>query len=140
MATAGDKDANGSQFFITCAADLDYLDEKHTVFGEVSEGMEVVTKISQEIVEDGTFRPLTNIRIKHITILDDPVPAELYPRGMVIPDASPEIHKIEGDTHLEYGESTDEFDRDGKSDAEIAQEMKRRDAQSHAVVLEMVCD
>ena len=30
---------NASQFYVTLADDLDYLDEKHTVFGEVAEGM-----------------------------------------------------------------------------------------------------
>jgi peptidyl-prolyl cis-trans isomerase-like 4 len=80
MAIAGDKDTNASQFFITCAPDLDYLDEKHTVFGEVSEGMDVVKAISEQMVDE-LFRPLVNIRIKHVTILDDPVPEKNYPKG-----------------------------------------------------------
>lgn len=35
------KDENDSRFYITLAANLDYLDGKHTIFGQVAEGLEV---------------------------------------------------------------------------------------------------
>ena len=54
MAHAG-KDTGGSQFFITHAPQP-HLDKVHTVFGQVTEGMDVVNKIKQNDV-------ITSIRV-----------------------------------------------------------------------------
>ena len=62
---------HGSQFLFTLGAGLDYLDGKHTVFGEVAEGMDVLTKINEGYCDkDG--RPFQDIRIYHTVILEDP--------------------------------------------------------------------
>lgn len=49
------------QFLITTGENLDYLDGVHTVFGEVSEGLDVLAKINETFV-DKDFIPLQDVR------------------------------------------------------------------------------
>jgi len=57
----GAKGTNASQFYITTGQELDSLDGKHTIFGEVSEGLDVLQQIDEAFVDDAG-RPLQNIR------------------------------------------------------------------------------
>ena len=65
-------DSAGAQFFV-CVTDQPTLDGKYTVFGRVSEGMDVVQKIS-EAPSDDQGHPLARIAIASITIRDTPPP------------------------------------------------------------------
>ena len=65
MANAG-PGTNGSQFFVTVAA-TPWLDGKHTVFGEVIDGMDVVYDISKAKTAPGD-RPVEDIVIKSLKI------------------------------------------------------------------------
>jgi cyclophilin family peptidyl-prolyl cis-trans isomerase len=66
MANAG-PNTNGSQFFIITAEATPWLDGKHTVFGQVTSGQEVVDRISQ-VDRDGRDRPRTPVTIDSVEV------------------------------------------------------------------------
>lgn len=137
MASAGEN-LNASQFYITLRDDLDYLDGKKTVFGEVAEGLETLSRINESYVDDKS-RPYKNIRIKHTYVLDDPFedPPQL---SELVPDASPEgkpKDEVDDEVRLE----DDWVPMDEQLGAgELEEVIRAKEAYSRAVVLESIGD
>ena len=70
MANAG-PNTNGSQFFIVTTESASWLNGKHTVFGRVTDGMDVVDAIS-EVERDGRDKPREDVVIERVELGDQP--------------------------------------------------------------------
>lgn len=126
----------GSQFFITLANDIDYLDGKHAPFATVVEGQEegqALDKINAAFT-DNDNRPLRDIRIKHVIVLDDPFPD---PDGLAPPSRTPSPTP-EQLTSIRLDE-TDEVE-DERTAEEKEEARRKADSSAAALTLEMVGD
>lgn len=128
--------ACGSQFFLTLRDNIEYLDGKHAPFGTLvgDESFEALDKINDAMV-DANYRPLRDIRIRHVIVLDDPFPD---PPDLVIPPNSP-VPTASQLKSLRVGD--EEELSDPEEDYEAKEQRKRdRDARAQALTLEMVGD
>ncbi len=66
MARSQDPNSAGSQFFIV-TSDSTFLDRQYTVFGEVTEGMDIADKIVN-LERDGNDCPLEKTQMIHVTV------------------------------------------------------------------------
>ncbi|XP_008310837.1 peptidyl-prolyl cis-trans isomerase-like 4 [Cynoglossus semilaevis] len=126
-------DQHGSQFLITASENIDYLDGVHTVFGEVTEGLDVLSKINEAFVDED-FVPFQDIRINHTVILEDPFDD---PAGLPVPDRSPEPAKLDSGR---IGAEESINDTEGKGAEELEERLKEKEAKTQAILLEMVGD
>lgn len=131
--TNPDERLAGSQFIITLGENLDLLDGKAAIFGEVVEGFDALEKINVAFVDDNG-RPLKDIRILHTVILDDPFD---NPSGLEIPPSSPIPSAAQLATvRIAYDEEVDQ-----DADPEALERLRReREARAQALTLELIGD
>lgn len=125
----------GSEFFVTLGKELDYLDGVHTVFGQVVEGLEVLYKLN-EIFTDKEDKPYKDVLITHTAVLFDPFDD---PEGLPVPDRSPEPSEelLNSNTiYIEQGYDENQ----GKTQEQLDEEHKDKEAKSRAIILEMIGD
>ena len=129
---------NTSSFYIQLTnKHLTSLDNKHTIFGSVEEGFDVLNKINNSYCDDNG-RPYQNIRIRHTVILDDPFDDI---EGMIIPSKSPEpIYDNSDCTRLEDDFDINEFYKDKQTEDELKQKLREQDAKNKAIILELLED
>ncbi|PWN23961.1 cyclophilin-like protein [Microstroma glucosiphilum] len=126
----------GSQFFITLADNIEYLDGKHAPFAMVVEGQEegeTLDKINASFTDDDG-RPLRDIRIKHVIVLDDPFED---PVGLSVPSRTPSPTP-EQLAAIRLGD-TDEIE-DNRPEDEKEEARRKADSSAAALTLEMVGD
>ncbi|GAA5957162.1 hypothetical protein JCM8115_003975 [Rhodotorula mucilaginosa] len=71
MANSG-PNTNGSQFFITFRERCDHLNGKHTVFGRLVGGQDVLDKIERVPIDPATDRPLKPVTLIDVEVFGDP--------------------------------------------------------------------
>lgn len=127
---------NNSNFFMTLSQDpIQSLDGKHTIFGLVGEGHDVLQKINEAFVDQDN-RPFVNIRILHTVVLEDPFDD---PPGLTYPDQSPEI-VYDAKDRLDVGDKIELLEDKGRTEEEIIEATKEHEAKTKAIVLEMLND
>lgn len=128
----------GSQFFITLADNIEYLDGKHAPFGRVVEGAEeggTLEKMNSAFV-DKDMRPLRDIRIQHVVVLDDPFED---PPGLMLPSRTPsptpgQLAAIGLDASAPMDDTQE------RPAEEVEEERRKADTTAAALTLEMVGD
>ncbi|XP_010479102.1 PREDICTED: 26S protease regulatory subunit 7 homolog A-like [Camelina sativa] len=131
MASSGEN-LNASQFYITLCDNLDYLDGKHTVFGKIVEGFDVLNTIAEASV-DAKNRPLKAIQILFTFVLVDPFDDPPQLAGM-IPDANAKEEVIDDERFEDNWVPMDE----ALGPQELEEVINQKAPQSSAFVLETI--
>ncbi|KAK3110013.1 Peptidyl-prolyl cis-trans isomerase-like 4 [Teratosphaeriaceae sp. CCFEE 6253] len=123
----------GSQFIITLGDNIEQLDGKAAIFGEVAEGFDALEKINGAFL-DNSGRPLQDIRVLHTIVLDDPFDD---PPGIIEPPSSPVPSAEQRATvRIAHDEVLEE-----QTDAEQMEKLRReREARAQALTLELIGD
>lgn len=149
MAAAG-ADKNASQFFITLADDLDFLDGSCTIFGQLTSFKSALDTVSSvdtegffdyfnnELFCDEGNRPFLDVFILSTVVISDPFPdPEGFDKLSIKPATEPTEAFLKN-KRIGAHESLD--DNKGKTEEEIDSELRDRAAKSNALILEIIGD
>jgi len=119
---------NGSKFYITLRDEVTYLDGKHTIFGEVAEGLDILAKINTAVC-DLDHHPLQTMRIRKVEILDDEMPDPTW-LSKIMPkeEPAPIIDEV-------FKNPEDEEDEEA-----LRERIAKAEAKSRAVSLQLLGD
>lgn len=131
-------DMNSSTFYITLSSNnLISLNGKHTIFGEVTKGFDVLDKINDAYCDEDN-RPYQNIRIIHCIVLNDPFD-DL--EGMVIPEKSPEYKRdLSDNKHLDDDFDIEKFFNENDTEEKIKEKLREQETKNKSVMLELLED
>ncbi|KAH0482034.1 MAG: uncharacterized protein KVP18_004377 [Porospora cf. gigantea A] len=130
LATANTRvNRNHAAFYVTLRKSIPYLNGRHTVFGQVVEGLEVVEELNRVFADDETRIPLKPVRILRVAVLDDPFPD---PVGLqwLMPEIAPVPMEERVHQHIETLQ--DELD--------VLEGIAEKEAKSRSVTLEILGD
>ncbi|KAL4476628.1 hypothetical protein ABPG72_000787 [Tetrahymena utriculariae] len=132
------QDRNNSEFFITLTSShLQHFDEKHTIFGQVQVGIDVLEKFNTDVIVDNENKPYINHRILHTLVIDDPFED---PENLEEPDQSPlPIEKSDND-RLEFYEKEKILNESDKTEEQIIEEAKQQIQKMREIKLQMIGD
>ena len=133
-------DLNTSTFYITLTSNnLLSLNNKHTIFGILTKGFDVLDKINEAYVDE-TNRPYRNIRIIHTIVFNDPFD-DLEGMEKLIPDKSP-VYKpdLSDNKHLEDDFDIDKFFKENDTEDKIKEKLREQESKNKAVMLELMED
>lgn len=146
MAAAG-KDKNASQFFVTLADNLDFLDGTCTIFGQLTssnfggeenvDNDEFFDYFNNELFCDESGRPFQDVFIIKTVVLSDPFPDPEGFDKLIIKESEPTESFLKA-KRIGAHESLDDFK--GKTEEEIEEELRESTAKSNALVLEIIGD
>ena len=133
-------DLNTSTFYITLTSNnLLSLNNKHTIFGILTKGFDVLDKINDAYVDE-VNRPFRNIRIIHTIIFNDPFD-DLEGMKKLIPEKSPEYKPdLSDNKHLEDDFDMDKFFKEHDTDEKIKEKLREQESKNKAVMLELMED
>ena len=136
---------NTSGFYITLTnKELFSLNGKHTIFGKVVEGFDVLNKINNCYTDENN-RPYQNIRIKHTLIIDDPF--DDLP-GMIIPNENSINNNNINNNNIinnpKYLEDTFNikklFNDEEITENLLKEKLKEQESKNQALILELLDD